>query len=153
MRNSAIQRLLERNLSKIYPDSKYGLRMPIGLMSVIDNFEPKFLRNYYETWYRPDNQGIIVVGDVDVNYVEGKIKELFGGIKMPENPKPVVAEAVPDNSEPIVIIDKDKEQKTTMLTMMFKHNAVPKEAKTTMDYLIGDYIKSKIGRASCRERV
>ena len=142
MRNSAIQRLLERNLSKIYPDSKYGLRMPIGLMSVIDNFEPKFLRNYYETWYRPDNQGIIVVGDVDVNYVEGKIKELFGGIKMPENPKPVVAEAVPDNSEPIVIIDKDKEQKTTMLTMMFKHNAVPKEAKTTMDYLIGDYIKS-----------
>ena len=61
---------------------------------------------------------------------------------MPENPKPVVAEAVPDNSEPIVIIDKDKEQKTTMLTMMFKHNAVPKEAKTTMDYLIGDYIKS-----------
>ena len=142
MRNSAIQRLLERNLSKIYPDSKYGLRMPIGLMSVIDNFEPKFLRNYYETWYRPDNQGIIVVGDVDVNYVEGKIKEFFGGIKMPENPKPVVAEAVPDNSEPIVIIDKDKEQKTTMLTMMFKHNAVPKEAKTTMDYLIGDYIKS-----------
>lgn len=142
MRNSAIQRLLERNLSKIYPDSKYGLRMPIGLMSVIDNFEPKFLRNYYETWYRPDNQGIIVVGDVDVNYVEGKIKEFFGGIKMPENPKPVVAEAVPDNSEPIVVIDKDKEQKTTMLTMMFKHNAVPKEAKTTMDYLIGDYIKS-----------
>ena len=141
---TAIMRMLERNLPKIYPNSKYGLRMPIGLMSVIDHFDPKQLRDYYETWYRPDNQGIIVVGDIDVDYIEGKIKELFGGIKMPENPKAVVAEQVPDNDEPIVIIDKDKEQNMTMLTMMFKHNVVPNERKTTVDYLIGDYLKSTV---------
>ena len=77
-RNSGMQRMLERNLPAIYPNSKYGYRMPIGTMEVVDNFKPQVLRDYYETWYRPDNQGIIVVGNVDVDYVEKKIKELFG---------------------------------------------------------------------------
>ncbi|MGN0280986.1 MAG: M16 family metallopeptidase [Prevotella sp.] len=140
-RTTGMQRMLERNLPILYPDSKYGKRMPIGLMSVIDNFEPKFLRNYYETWYRPDNQAVIVVGDIDINYVENKIKELFGGIKMPENPKPLVAEEVPDNKEPIIIIDKDKEQRTTALMMMFKHEVIPNEAKTTLDYIVDNYLR------------
>lgn len=142
MRTSAMNRMLERNLPKIYQGSKYGQRMPIGLMSVIDYFKPQVLRDYYEKWYRPDNQGIIVVGDIDVDYIEKKIKELFGGIKMPDNPAPVVAEQVPDNDTPIVVIDKDKEQNNTMLMMMFKHNAVPNEAKANVDYLVNSYIKS-----------
>ena len=141
-RNSGMQRMLERNLPALYPGSKYGHRMPIGTMEVIDNFKPKVLRDYYETWYRPDNQGIIVVGNVDVDYVEKKIKELFSGIVMPENAKPVVAENVPDNSEPIIILDKDKEQQMTALMMMFKHDVIPNEAKGTVDYMMLNYAKS-----------
>ena len=45
MRTSASSRLFERNLEKLYPGSKYGKRYPIGLMSVIDNFAPKELRD------------------------------------------------------------------------------------------------------------
>ena len=52
---------------------------------------------------------VIVVGDFDVDKVEQKIKALFSPIQMPKNPAPVVAEAVPDNAEPIYVIDKDKE--------------------------------------------
>ena len=66
--------MLERDLPKLYPGSKYGYRMPIGLMEIIDNFERSFLQQYYEKWYRPDNQAIIVVGDVDVDKIEQKIK-------------------------------------------------------------------------------
>ena len=142
MRTSGMTRMLERNLPVIYPGSKYGHRMPIGVMSVIDNFKPQVLRDYYEKWYRPDNQGIIVVGDIDVNYIENKIKELFGGIKMPDNPAPVVPETVPDNDKPIIVIDKDKEQRSTALMMMFKHEVVPNSAKTTLDYIVNNYIKS-----------
>jgi zinc protease len=109
LRTSATMRMLERDLPQLYPGSKYGYRMPIGLMEIIDNFKPQVLRDYYEKWYRPDNQAIIVVGDFDVDKVEQKIKDLFSPIKMPENPAPVVAEAVPDNNEPIVVVDKDKE--------------------------------------------
>ena len=76
MRSSASSRIFERNLPALYPNSRYGHRFPIGLMSVVDNFKPAELRAYYEKWYRPDLQGIIIVGDIDVDKVEAKVKAL-----------------------------------------------------------------------------
>ena len=144
MRTSAEMRMYERDLPRLYPNSKYGYRMPIGLMEIIDNFEPQVLRDYYEKWYRPDNQAIIVVGDFDVNSIEQKIKDLFSPIKMPENPAPVVAEAVPDNADPIFIVDKDKEMKYSVMMMMFKGDPIPDEIKGNMQYLIIDYLKDAV---------
>ena len=63
------QRMQTRSLPKMYPGSKYGERLPIGLMSVIDNFKRQELADYYKKWYRPDNQAIIVVGDIDVDHI------------------------------------------------------------------------------------
>lgn len=134
LRTSAQSRMLERNLPLLYPGSKYGQRFPIGLMSVIDNFKYQELRDYYEKWYHPQNQGIIVVGDVDVDYIEGQIKKLFGSIQNPENAAPIVEENVPDNSDPIVIIDKDKEQRTNFVELMIKHEPIPKEIKKSPMY-------------------
>ena len=141
LRTSAQQRMLERDLPKLYPGSKYGYRMPIGLMEIIDNFERPFLQAYYEKWYRPDNQAIIVVGDVDVNKVEEKIKGMFADIKLPENPEKVIKYPVPDNAEPIIVIDKDKEQRYNIMEVLMKHEAFPDTLKGTMAYLITDYIK------------
>src|SRR3712207_770113 len=84
-RTSPTNRMFERNLPALYPGSKYGLRFPIGLMSVVDNFKPKELRDYYEKWYHPNHQGIFIVGDVDVDHTEAMIKKLFGNIKNPAN--------------------------------------------------------------------
>ena len=141
MRTTATMRMLERDLPRLYPNSKYGHRMPIGLMEIIDNFKPEVLRAYYEKWYRPDNQAIIVVGDVDVDKVEQKIKILFAPIKMPQNPAPVVAEAVPDNKEAIFVVDKDKEMQYSIVQLMFKSDPVPDEVKGNMQYLVIDYLK------------
>ena len=141
LRTSATMRMLERDLPQLYPNSKYGHRMPIGLMEIVDNFEPQVLRDYYEKWYRPDNQAVIVVGDFDVDKVEQKIKELFAPIKMPANAAPVVAEAVPDNAEPIFVVDKDKEMQYSIVEVFFKSDPIPDEIKTNMQYLIIDYMK------------
>ena len=140
MRTSAQMRMLERDLPRLYPNSKYGYRMPIGLMEIIDNFKPEVLRAYYEKWYRPDNQAIIVVGDVDVDKVEQKIKNLFGSIKMPANPAAVVAENVPDNKEAIIVVDKDKEMQYSIVELMFKSDPIPDEIKENMQYLVINYM-------------
>lgn len=142
LRSSASQRMFERSLPKLYPGSKYGHRMPIGLMSVIDSFRPQTLRDYYEKWYRPDNQAVIVVGDVDVDHTEAEIKRLFGGIRMPDNPAPVMAEPVPDNAEPIVVIEKDKEWRINSADLLFKHESMPDSLKGTVPYLVAQYVKS-----------
>jgi zinc protease len=144
MRTNATTRMLERNLPDLYPGSKYGLRMPIGKMEIVDNFKPKELRDYYEKWYRPDNQGIIIIGDVDVNRTEAKIKEMFGNIALQKNAAQVIEEPVPDNAQPIIIVDKDKEQQFGMVELMFKHDAVPDSMKSNMSYLVYSYINDVV---------
>ena len=136
------QRMITRALPKMYPGSKYGVRMPIGLMSVIDNFKRQELVDYYHKWYRPDNQAIIVVGDIDVDHFEAKIKELFGGIKVDANAAKVVPEEVPDNEEAIYIFEKDKEMQVNQIIVFMKHDATKPEEKANMDYLIEVYVKN-----------
>ncbi len=141
LRSSASQRMFERNLETIYPNSKYGKRMPIGLMSVVDNFKYNEIRDYYHKWYRPDNQAIVVVGDVDVDYMENKIKEMFSGIPAPgPDAAQVVDEAVPDNDEIIVVSDKDKEQQYTIIQLMFKDDPLPRDQRGTLAYMLQDYV-------------
>ena len=140
------QRMITRALPKMYPGSKYGERMPIGLMSVIDSFKPQTLRTYYQKWYRPDNQAIIVVGDVDVDHIEAQIKQLFGSIKVDPNAPKVVAEVVPDNKEAIYVFEKDKEMQMSQVMVMMKHDATPEEEKSNMAYLIQDYATSVVSQ-------
>ena len=144
LRTSASSRMFERNLPALYPGSKYGLRYPIGLMSVVDNFKRKELVDYYHKWYHPDHQGLIIIGNVDVDKVEAQIKKLFGDIKNPENEAPIVDEPVPDNAEPIVIIDKDKEEQSSSVDLMFKHDVFPDSLKGNINYLIYEYLNNAI---------
>ena len=143
-RQGAMMRMYEQALPKAMEGSKYGHRLPIGTIEVIDNFPYQAIRDYYEAWYRPDQQGIIVVGDVDVDKVEAKIKELFSPIQMPANAPERKYESVPDNKEPIITITKDKEQPSTMIYIWHKHPATPNEAKGNIGYLVQNYLLSMI---------
>lgn len=140
LRTSAEMRMLDRNLQQLYPGSKYGERMPIGKMEVIDNFKPDFLRAYYKKWYHPLNQAVIIVGDVDPDKMEAKIKATLSDIQTPENPAKVERVDVPDNTEPIVIVDKDKEQKFSIVEIMMKHEAFPDEMKPSLAYFMQDLV-------------
>ena len=139
MGSDPFQRFADKHLEELYPGSKYGKRLPIGLMSVVDNFEYQALRDYYHKWYRPDNQAIIVIGNVDVGHIEAEIKKLWSGVKVDPNAAKVTTEAVPDNEEPIYVTYQDKEQKYSIISVNMKHDAVPDSAKSTLDYLILQY--------------
>lgn len=141
-RNVGQQRLMEQLAPTMYPGSKYGYRLPIGTMEVVDNFKPQALRDYYEAWYRPDQQGIIVVGDIDVDRIENKIKEMFGPIKMPADTKERVYEAVPDNAETIYAIGADPEMNNARATIFFKSDVIPVEMRNSMVYEIQQAVTS-----------
>ena len=146
LRRSAQQRMLENQLETLYPDSKFGKRMPIGLMEIVDNFPYQVLRDYYHKWYRPDNQALVIVGDVDVDHIEAQIKELFKGMTLNPNAAQVVDEPVPDNEQPIIVIDKDKEQQYSQVYVMFKHDATSKEEKGDLKYMLEQYATSIMGQ-------
>lgn len=143
-RNVGQMRILENLLPTIYPDSKYAYRLPIGTMEVVDNFPYKALRDYYEAWYRPDQQGIVVVGDIDVDRIEGKIKEMFSDIEMPENAPERTYFPVPDNEGTIYAIGADKEQPNALVWLYFKSDAFPNEMKGNVSYLVQKYVMNMI---------
>ena len=141
-RNTAQQRMMEAVSLEMYPGNRYGDRWPIGTMEVIDNFPYQALRDYYEKWYRPDQQAIVVVGDINVDEIENKIKDIFADLTMPENPAERVYFPIADNKEPIIAIAQDKEQQYGIVYLFAKHEAIPNEIKGDMQYLIIDYAKS-----------
>ena len=124
----------------MYPDSKYAHRMPIGSIDVINNFKPEEIRAYYEKWYRPDLQGIIVVGDFDAEEMEKKVIDLFSPIPLEEDRAERVSHPVPDNEEPIVAIATDKEARNTQIRLYYKHEPMPDELKNTQAGYLSTYI-------------
>ncbi|MGL4519668.1 MAG: M16 family metallopeptidase [Phocaeicola sp.] len=143
-RTGAMMRMYETALPEIYQGGRYGYRLPIGTMDVVLNFPHQALRDYYEKWYRPDNQGLVIVGDIDVDQVEQKIKTLFSKIEMPKTATPLEKYEVADNKELVVSISKDKEQTTSLIYHFYKHEAFPKEAKGSMEYLVVSYMKEML---------
>jgi zinc protease len=140
----AVQRLMEQAMPKIYKGTKYEDCMPIGSMDIVDNFPYQDLRDYYQKWYRPDLQAIIVVGDIDVDKMEKKIKKIFSPIPMPKNAAKRIYYPVDDNEKMIVDIEKDKEQPIVLCHIYQKRDATPDSEKNTAKYLRDDYVDGLI---------
>lgn len=141
-RNSGIMRLYTEAQAAMYPGDKYADCMPIGSIDVIDNFPYQAIRDYYAKWYRPDLQGIIIVGDIDVDQMEAKIKSVFADVKKPVNPAERVYYPVADNQEPLVYIGKDKEIDDPTIEIYFKQDPTPDSIKGNMAYLLQQYMLS-----------
>ena len=144
MRTVPTQRMIERALPTLFQGSKYGYRMPIGKMEIVDNFKPEELVAYYKKWYRPDNQALIIVGDIDVDYTENLIKKLFNDIVVPADAAQVIDEPVPDNEQAIYVSEKDKEMQYSVLILSMKRDPIPAELKKTMAFLVTDYMSDII---------
>lgn len=139
-RGGAQQRLWDQLLPKMYPGSKYANRMPIGSIDVINNFKPEEIRAYYHKWYRPDLQGIIVVGDFDPDRMEQKVKALFSPILLEKERAEREWYPVPDNKEPLVATATDKEARSTQLMLFYKHDPLPEELKNTQMGYVSNYL-------------
>ena len=141
----AIQRLMEEAMPKVYKGTKYEDCMPIGSMDIVDNFPYQDLRDYYQKWYRPDLQAVIVVGDIDVDKMEKKIKKIFSDIPLPKNRAERIYYTVDNNEKMIVDIEKDAEQPIVLCHLYMKKPATPDDQKNTEEYMRGEYIDLLIG--------
>ena len=143
-RNSGMLRVYTDLLPTIYQGDKYADCMPIGSIDVINNFPYKDIRDYYHKWYRPDLQGIVIVGDIDVDTVEAKLKAVFADVQKPVNPAERIYYPVTDNKEPIVAIGTDKEVDDPSTEIYFKQDATPDSEKNNVGYLASQYMTSMI---------
>ncbi len=139
-REDASERIMKEILPIMYPNSPYANRLPGGLPEVVANFEYQTLRDYYHKWYRPDLQGLIIVGDVDVDAIETRIKEMCADIPTPVNPAPRPQFMIEDNDEPIVAIASDPEATNYRVNLYYKQEATPDSLKNDINYWIAQYM-------------
>ena len=144
-------RAMMKAFTDAFQGNKYGSRMPIGLMDVVRNFKYQELRDYYKKWYRPDLQGLIIVGDIDPVQVEATIKRLFADVPKPVNPAERVYVPVEDHTGVLAVIGTDKEAVGTRISVEFKADVMPAELKASQVGLMTDYIYSLIS-SMIRER-
>lgn len=143
-RRTSSWRMHEKSLPYYYGDSKYSTCTIIGSKENLETFKPESLTNFYKTWYRPDMQAVIVVGDIEPDYVEAKIKEIFSDIPAAENPKAKDVIKVPNNKEPMIGIITDPEAIATSMEVFWKFEAMPEELNSTVEGAMFSYIKSII---------
>jgi len=137
--NDANTRMYTALLPQLYDEYQYT-QMPIGLMSVVKNFPYQDLRNYYHKWYRPDQQGIVIVGDFDAAEMEKKVVQLFSTIPMPENAAERVYPKVSDNKELRYATFSDPELQMGSVMFALKFDKTPFEMRNTYEVYMQDNV-------------
>ena len=126
--------------------SLYHERLPIGLEEVIMGFKRQAIVDFFNDWYRPDLQAIVIVGDLDnfeyaglkgVKAMEQRVIDVFSLHAKPVNPMPRPTFDVPGNKAPLCVVATDKENPSTSLQIFWKH---PKAHVGT----VGDYRQSLV---------
>ena len=130
----ADERMMKQTLPVQYRGSKYAERLPIGTKEILDHFSYDALKRFYTDWYRPDLQAVIVVGDIDVKDMEQKIKTIFGAIPASPSARKRETFSVPDHTETLSVVAKDKETALPSVELLFKKEPQP-------DTSIGDYCR------------
>ena len=131
-RRNASWRTMEAALPYYFgPDTKQATCTLIGTQEHLETFKPESLVAFYQTWYHPVNQAVIVVGDVDVARTEAKIKEIFGVIPAKENPLAKPIQKIADHAEPRVGIITDPETTSPSVEFGWHSEALPEAINAT----------------------
>ena len=134
----------ERMFKKVYPEyfkgSKYAKRLPIGMDSIIKNFNPDAIRRFYADWYRPDLMAVVVVGDVSKEEAIKMINKHFAGLKNSATPRTREYASVPPFTENKAMVVTDKE--ATNIEFSINYPAFPEKKSGTLGEFRSSLLKS-----------
>ncbi len=156
MGQGAQDRMMREYLPKVFYNSKYADRLPIGTMDVVDNCAHQTLIDFYDTWYRPDLQALVIVGDFDEKMMEAKVKKVFSEIPAKENPKKRELVDIPEHEKTLVSVASDPEARMAAVQIYTKHPIIKLE--TVADYkakmvsdLIGSMLNNRLRELTMQE--
>lgn len=104
------RKAIEAMFEGLFPTNNYGQQTVLGTVEHLKNPSLKAIRAYFETYYVPNNMGVIMSGDFDPSVMIKKVDAAFSYMKTktvpaytftPEKPitKPVITEVKGPNAE------------------------------------------------------
>lgn len=100
--------LYEAHLDAAYSVHPYGVPV-VGYRSDLETMSRDDVSRYYDDFYGPDNAVLAVVGDIDLDRVEGWVHEYLGPIPAGREPPAVFAEEPGQRGERRVEVEWDAE--------------------------------------------
>ena len=132
----AEDRMLRKYFPRLTEGTKYADRLPIGKDEILRKFDYQRIKDFYATWYRPDLEAVVVVGDIDTVTAKKMIMDHFANLRNPSPEQRRKYESVKPWTEPQAMVVTDKEATNTMLALLYpytkKHDNV-----TVTDYKSG----------------
>lgn len=128
------KRMMDKWLPKVAYNSQYAKRLPIGSKDILENFKPEVLRKFHQEWYRPDLMALVVVGDINVDEVEQKVKNNFGKYKNPAKPRERTVYGMPSHKETLVSVETDPDATSSQVQLIMKDDGLKKPLITVADY-------------------
>jgi zinc protease len=120
----ANQRILDRILPLLFADSRYAVRLPIGLEEIIASADAERLRRFYEDWYRPELMAIVAVGDFDPAAIEDEIVRRFSPYTNPEPIRERPRYDIPPLDEALFAFESDPEATVTAVEILNRYEPV-----------------------------
>lgn len=80
-------KVFEEMFKNLFPNNNYGKQTTIGTIEHLKNPSLEEIRKYFNTYYVPNNMGVIMAGDFDPDEVIAKIDDAFGGMETKEIPE------------------------------------------------------------------
>ena len=112
-RSGVDRRLTDAIAPVVYNHAGYATHNVIGSQKILETFQQKQVKQFYDKWYRPNMQFIAVIGDVDVDQMEKNIQTVFK--TLPAKQAPAVnpqTRQIPDNTTPLYMRFIDPENKS-----------------------------------------
>lgn len=128
------ERMGKKYLPELFNGSLYARRLPIGIEDTLRSFKPEALRRFYKTWYRPNLEAVIVVGDIDPAFAEREITRHFSQFSNPSPsvPRPsIIPIAARTESKAMVLTDKEQ---TNTILQIYNYVEQAKPVATWEDY-------------------
>jgi zinc protease len=138
LRQGAQSRILEQQAPVLYHESRYAQRLPIGTPEILKSFPVSRLKDFYETWYRPDRMSVVVVGDIEPAAIVAKLTELFSPLTPTRASAREPNRDMPDHAETLVNVSADPEAQTSSVSVLLKH---PKLSQGTVEDYRRDLVR------------
>lgn len=128
------KRMMDQYLPKYLYKSHYADRLPIGKKEILENFKPDVIRKFHKDWYRPNLMALVVVGDINVDEVEKKIKANFSSYKNPSNERARTMFDLPNHPETLVAIESDPDATNSRVQFIMKDTGKAQPDLTVPQY-------------------
>jgi len=138
----AERRMWNKTLPILLKNSRYAERLPIGKKEILETFPHETLKRFHRDWYRPDLEAVIIVGDIDPDEVEKKLREMFADIPAAENPRERKYYTVPNHDETLISIADDPEAMDNSVLIYYKDHEDYQPDRTVNDYR--DYLATRL---------